>query len=213
MLKKKQAKKKKRSKEEDRIAYSVGNLSSALPVWMNRREAPRTLSLTAIRIGSLLLFDSRARLLPHRPVIIASQWRRPLIMFHNTSYPHLISTPLRAPHHLFTSYLSRGIRCLLSLSLSLSYFFYLVLVSPALGYLIRYYIRESREASEHLSLSLSSRGLAVMYHQYDIPHALLSHLPISAGPILSGPGREILCLLLLLLLMAAANFRNKKRET
>lgn len=45
----------------------------------------------------------------HRPVIIASQWRRPLIMFHNTSYPRLISTPLRAPHHLFTSYLSWGI--------------------------------------------------------------------------------------------------------
>lgn len=32
---------------------------------------------------------SRAiRLSLHRPVIIASQWRRPLIMFHNTSYPH-----------------------------------------------------------------------------------------------------------------------------
>lgn len=29
-------------------------------------------------------------------------------MFHNTSYPHLISTPLRAPHHLFTSYLFPG---------------------------------------------------------------------------------------------------------
>lgn len=52
-------------------------------------------------------------------------------MFHNTSYPHsLISTPLRAARHLFTSYSSRGITPLLRIfassppfSLSLSFSF------------------------------------------------------------------------------------------
>lgn len=59
-----------REKARKVVARSPGNLSRL------RHPAPSPPPSRAIRLS------------PHRPVIIASQWRRPLIMFHNTSYPH-----------------------------------------------------------------------------------------------------------------------------